>query len=118
MDLEVEDEKFERPESVGSMGKMLEQVKSDTTPRKEKDTYFEMEMVPDHPPVAPTAAPYTSMTADEKHGLSFTQFYVPSGVSTPDSMEELDHSTKQLYMNASTENLEEPRTPTQKMFPR
>ncbi|EME81913.1 uncharacterized protein MYCFIDRAFT_10355, partial [Pseudocercospora fijiensis CIRAD86] len=32
VNMEIEDEKFERPGSVGSIGKMLEQVKYDTTP--------------------------------------------------------------------------------------
>lgn len=39
--MEIDDEKFERPESAGSLSKMLEQVKYDTTPRAEKSLYFD-----------------------------------------------------------------------------
>lgn len=37
----VPDEAFERPGSVGSLGKVLAQVKYDTTPRAERELYFD-----------------------------------------------------------------------------
>ncbi|KAK1090701.1 hypothetical protein LTR48_007784, partial [Friedmanniomyces endolithicus] len=39
--MQIEDEAYERPSSVGSIGKMLEAVKSETTPRNEKALYFD-----------------------------------------------------------------------------
>ncbi|KAM0719175.1 hypothetical protein Q7P37_005080 [Cladosporium fusiforme] len=41
--MELPDEKFERPASVGSLGKVLAQVKYDTTPRAERAMYFDDE---------------------------------------------------------------------------
>lgn len=101
--MEVEDEKFERPESVGSIGKVLEQVKSDTTPRVEKDTYFDR--TDEAPPPLPTAT--------EKQPMSFKQFIIETGPASPDvSMDEMEQRTKQLRIDTSFD-YEEPKTPTQ-----
>lgn len=114
VDMEISDEKFERPESVSSVGKLLEQVKHDTTPRKEKESYFEMGMVDGAPTVG---APCTSLTADEKHGMRFERFLIDtSDSSTPNSsVENLNRRTRQIHVGT---DMEEPKTPTQSSFQR
>ena len=112
VDMEVEDEKFERPESVGSIGKVLEQVKSDTTPRYEKDMYFDSPQEEQAPLNPFTGAPM----GDQKHNMSFKQFILESGPGTPDTIDELEARSKQLRIDTSGERYEEPKTPTQNTF--
>ena len=113
VNMEIEDEKFERPESVGSIGKVLEQVKSDTTPRYERDVYFD-----DPPPElqAPLNPLNGHAMGDEKHSMSFKQFILEGGPDTPDTVDELEARSKQLRINTTLEQLEEPKTPTQNAF--
>ena len=109
VDMQIEDEKFERPESVGSLSKVLEQVKSDTTPRHEKDIYFDSSTQEPMPPTDPLKA----MTlADEKAQSSFKHFILESGPDTPDAVD----SSKQLRIDTNLDHLEEPKTPTQNVF--
>jgi hypothetical protein len=116
VNMEVEDEKFERPQSVSSIGKVLEAVKSETTPRAEKDVYFDKAPSPP-PPVPAVKSVSTTALVDEKHpGISFKQFVLENGPGTPDSLEELEARAKQLRVDASIQPLEEPRTPTQNFF--
>ena len=104
--MEVEDEKFERPESVGSIGKVLEQVKSDTTPRYEKDRYFDSP-IEGSPPPLPTA-----MTTDEKHQM----IVMEANARSPDSTDDLQQRAKQLRIDTGLDLPEEPSTPTQRLF--
>ncbi|TKA28926.1 hypothetical protein B0A50_03337 [Salinomyces thailandicus] len=106
------DEKFERPESVGSIGKMLEQVKFDTTPRAERELYFgphDADMLP--------AAHDSAGPLDEKQATSFKQFILDSGPPSPDSDEPVSYrQTKHLRVHslpASSQPPEDPETPTQ-----
>ena len=114
VDLEVHDEKFERPESAGSLGKVLEQVKFDTTPRHEKDVYFDSPQ--DNPPQSNVDLLNTEMVEGEKHSLSFKRFVLDSGPQTPDSVDGLTEKSSQLRINTTMEQLDEPRTPTQNYF--
>ncbi|KAK5120004.1 hypothetical protein LTR85_007080 [Meristemomyces frigidus] len=111
VNMEVEDEKFERPESVGSIGKMLEQVKSDTTPRAERELYFDSPQDVEPPKDAHDSAEPLS----GKHAMSFKQFILESGPTTPESGIADDHR-KQLTLDTAFDQMEEPRTPTQKGF--
>ena len=113
VNMEVEDEKFERPESVGSLGRVLEQVKRATTPRTEKEEYFDRSQ--DTPPPLPTTA-NANLTADEKHQMSFKQFVVERGVETPERVQEVEVRTKALRVEPGLDAFEEPKTPTQAVF--
>jgi Ran GTPase-activating protein (RanGAP) involved in mRNA processing and transport len=107
VDLEVEDEKFERPESVGSLGKVLEKVKADTTPRYERDAYFDSPQ--EAQPLLDAPIP-----DNEKLAISFKQFIIGDAPETPDSIDELNNGSKQLRLD--TRSLDEPSTPTQNYF--
>jgi hypothetical protein len=121
VDLQVEDEKFERPDSVGSIGKVLQQVKHDTTPRAEKPLYFDQNEVA-HGEMTekdPAADPHDSAgPLDEKQQMSFKQFLLGSGPTTPDyeSEGDMEAKMKRLKLDTNLDGLEEPRTPTQKAF--
>ena len=118
--MEVEDEKFERPESVGSIGKMLEQVKIDRTPRAEKKGYFNSPPTVQEPPADPSFALQTTTPwDDEKHWLSVSQSAL--GGSTDDRTSDsetssLESGTQQLRIETKLDRFEGPRTPTQKAF--
>ena len=121
VNLEIEDEKFERPSSVGSIGKMLEQVKYDTTPRAEKPQYFDSpqdaqpgdELFSDKSPPTLTT---TSTRSEEKGKMSFKKFILePSAHGTPER-NEFATSMKQLRLETNFDNVDEPRTPTQARF--
>ena len=114
VDLEVEDEKFERPESVGSLGKVLEQVKSDTTPRHEKDVYFDSPQENAFPSNLDLL--HAEMVEVEKRPASFKRVMLDSGPQTPDSVDELSGKSRQLRIYNPTEQFDEPRTPTQNYF--
>ncbi|EME43507.1 hypothetical protein DOTSEDRAFT_72772 [Dothistroma septosporum NZE10] len=116
VDMEIEDEKFERPSSVGSIGKMLEQVKYDTTPRAEKSQYFDSAQ--DAPDLPPNALHQTKSTDSSKHAMSFKQFILESGPQSPSSPEDwdLEGRARQLRLDTNMDNFEEPRTPTQTAF--
>lgn len=111
VDMEIEDEKFERPESAGSIGKVLEQVKYDTTPRAEKELYFDSPQEQD----SPADAREFGSPVDRKRAMSFKQFILESGPTTPD-LEDGDGRMKQLKIDTNFGQMEEPRTPTQKAF--
>lgn len=112
-DMEVEDEKFERPGSVGSIGKMLEQVKYDTTPKAERPAYFES-ATPDMPGQT-TSAGDENEKSQERHSLNFKQFILDSDTSDSDDWgEDVEENVRQLRLDR--EGLEEPRTPTQQAF--
>lgn len=112
-DTEFEDEHAQRPSSVGSIGKMLEQVKYDTTPKAERDHYFDSPQdtnVPDLPthPLQPT-----NSAEGEKRSMSFKHFILESGPQTPGDEYDVDGSMRQMRLD---NNFEEPRTPTQQAF--
>ena len=109
VNMEVDDEKFERPESVGSLGKVLEQVKSDTTPRTEKELYFES--TDEVPPI-----PAAGLTSDEKHTMSVKQFIVETGPTSQDSVDDTEQRARQLRIDTNFDYQEEPKTPTQGAF--
>ncbi|KAK4621965.1 hypothetical protein CLAFUW4_07033 [Fulvia fulva] len=113
VDMEIEDEKFERPGSVGSIGKMLEQVKYDTTPKADKDQYFDSAQ-----DTADLPLHQTKSTDSTKHAMSFKQFVLESGPQTPSSPEDwdLEGRAKQFRLDTNMDNFEEPRTPTQQAF--
>lgn len=126
--MNIEDEKFERPESAGSLGRMLAEVKYDTTPRAEFKTYFDESAyendgststsperhlsIADSPlngdsEVAQAQTPSKSRPAQS----SFKQFLLDS---SPDIDDELSGDLKQLRSNDTQESLEEePDTPRQ-----
>ncbi len=112
VNMEVEDEKLERPQSVG---KVLEAVKKETTPRAEKDVYFD-----DPPPEMPAHLPLKSMSTgslnEEKHNVSFKQFIFDSGPTTPESVSELEARAKKLLLDTNLTDQDEPKTPTQQVF--
>lgn len=110
--MEVEDEKFERPASMDSIGKVLEHVKSDTTPRVEKEKYFDTPQEPVPPPNALTGGG----VLDEKHSMSFKQFILDAGPETPDPVDGLEARAKQLRIDTGLDHFEEPKTPTQNAF--
>ena len=115
VNMEVEDEKFERPQSVGSIGKVLEHVKSETTPRAEKDEYFQDS---GSPPPLPVASK-TIMQEKQAGGLSLTQFILggeTEGTESPESLGEVEGRTRELRLDSTMEGLEEPKTPTQAGF--
>ncbi|KAK4501678.1 hypothetical protein PRZ48_007487 [Zasmidium cellare] len=114
-DVEIEDEHSQRPSSVGSIGKMLEQVKYDTTPKAERDQYFDSPQdtdvpeLPTHPPLQPT----TTVESD-KHSMSFKHFILESGPRSPPGDEyDIEGNMRQIRLDG---NFEEPRTPTQQAF--
>ena len=83
--VDLQPESSERPESVASLGRILEQIKIDTTPRAEKEAYFDS-------PLDATAGPghekHDSGNAEspttEKRTMSFKQFLLESGPPSPD----------------------------------
>jgi hypothetical protein len=116
IDLDVHDEHFERPSSVGSIGKILEQVKNDTTPKVEKDVYFDSPQDVRAPAEAyDEKSAMKSSVADQKGKMSFKQFILESGPGTPDSEDGVTHM-KQLRIDTNLDRLQEPRTPTQANF--
>ncbi|KAK3717810.1 hypothetical protein LTR37_005581 [Vermiconidia calcicola] len=110
--MEVEDEKFERPQSVGSIGKVLELVKSETTPRVEKDLYFD----PATSSQAQMSEVGSTTLMGGKHPMSFKQFILEEGPESPDAIEEMEARAKQLRVDTSLDRFEEPKTPTQGFF--
>lgn len=116
------DERFERPESAGSLAKVLQQVKFDTTPRAEKDVYFDSPVQDGSvPPPIPTTV-NVGAVGTEKHPMSFKQFILESAPDTPDVLtpEELDdvnERRRQLWLDTNVSAPDEPPTPTQGGFP-
>ena len=120
------DEKFERPESSGSLGKVLEQVKFDTTPRAEKDVYFDSPQ--DEGPSPPLPVPASAISVgsvpvgDDKHPMSFKQFILESAPDTPEIMtpDEGTFADRRRTLRLETElagmGVDEPPTPTQGGF--
>lgn len=131
---ELPDEKFERPASVGSLGKVLAQVKYDTTPRAERDMYFDAASQQDEhprspssprsPPVADSPLDSSSVAeADSKPSRpriqpaqnSFKHFLLDT---SPDLEDELAGDLKQLGWDDASDRLnssfdEGPETPRQ-----
>lgn len=106
---EPPDEAFERPESVGSLGKVLEQVKYDTTPRAEKELYFEPQDVESSASAHDSAGPL-----DEKQAMSFKHFILESEPTTPEA-DEGKTQLRQLRIHSPDDCLpSEPSTPTQR----
>jgi len=113
-EMEVEDEKFERPASVGSIGKMLEQVKYDTTPKAERPEYFDEPMDASE---MPSTAGSARDKPQERQNISFKHFILDTDASDLDEGEwgeDVEENVRRLHRNA--EFPEEPRTPTQKAF--
>ncbi|CAK4017834.1 Hypothetical predicted protein [Lecanosticta acicola] len=113
--MEIEEEKFERPSSVGSIGKMLEQVKYDTTPKAEKAQYFDSPLDAPPPPDLPNCSLQRSTTLEngDKHSVGFKHFILESGPQTQDLATALSQYTTS---DTSVDAFDEPRTPTQKAF--
>ncbi|USW51354.1 Putative pleckstrin domain, leucine-rich repeat domain superfamily [Septoria linicola] len=137
--MEIEDEIFERPSSVGSIGKMLEQVKFDTTPKADlegRSDYFDSSQdggsskpidfpTPRRMPASSSSgAPQISPIDESKHGMSFKHF-VLDGTASPTSANRASEDS-QTFRSISgnmrplridtTMSDEEPRTPTQGAF--
>lgn len=116
-EMEIEDEKFERPGSVGSIGKMLEQVKYDTTPKAERDAYFDSPMDAPEQQSQMTMPGSENEKPQERSNVSYKQFILESDLADPDELdwnEEVEENLRQLRLDADLQ--EEPRTPTQKAF--
>lgn len=115
VEMQIEDEAYERPSSVGSMTKMLERVKNDTTPRNEKPLYFDDSPQNLHAPAGAFAETPARLAVPESKGMSFKQFILESEPGTPDT-DEMTASMKQLRVETSLDHMDEPRTPTQAGF--
>lgn len=125
--LEIEDEKFERPESVGSIAKVLEQVKRETTPRIERELYFDPASVGAE--LAPIG-PFASLATGENDGINPEQLQPESvdsmsgsgtGTGTPHSASilaghESEEKMQRLELDDDVDDAEEPTTPTQPTF--
>lgn len=107
--MEIEDEKFERPSSVGSIGKMLEQVKSDTTPRTEKDAYFDAVVVDNA-----VASTERHRPGSQPLDPSYQPHLYDNDPSTLDS-DDLPGQLTQLRLDSRMVE-EDPSTPTQTRF--
>ncbi|RMZ16298.1 hypothetical protein D0860_01112 [Hortaea werneckii] len=107
--MEIEDEGAERPDSVGSLGKVLEQVKYDTTPRAEKPLYFEPQ------DIEAAHAPHDSAgPLDEKQSMSFKQFILDSGPPSPATEDDDDDDHIQMKkLRVHSVPPSEPGTPRQ-----
>ncbi|KAF2773503.1 RNI-like protein [Teratosphaeria nubilosa] len=118
VDAAVEDDLAGRPDSVGSITKVLQQVKYDTTPRAEKPLYFDSPSQNAEEDGEPANDPHDSAgPLDEKQATSFKQFILESGPCTPDSEDAyVEARMKQLRLDADMDDLSEPRTPTQNGF--
>lgn len=130
VDMEIEDEKFERPSSVGSIGKMLEQVKYDTTPKADLDLrreYFESTQVDGgaETPSRKTSGPPQLSPVEDKHGVSFKHFLLgdspPTSSSAVDDGEDAEFraisgNMGQHRVTTGLSGASEPRTPTQMSF--
>lgn len=110
---DLPDEKFERPSSAGSLGKVLAQVKYDTTPRAERELYFPdpaSPMTGEHRSPSPTSQRQSSVADSPLSGSvhesakdtrpklqrpqsSFKQFLLDT---SPDLEDELAGDFKQL----------------------
>ncbi|KAK0784124.1 hypothetical protein LTR59_011521 [Friedmanniomyces endolithicus] len=116
--MQIEDEAYERPSSVGSIGKMLEAVKSDTTPRNEKALYFDSPQSV-HPPAdafeEKAVAQLGGLSEEMRTKMSFKQFILESEPGTPDG-DEVAAGLRQLRVATGRGGLEEPGTPTQAGF--
>ncbi|KAK5733916.1 hypothetical protein LTR17_009323 [Elasticomyces elasticus] len=115
VDIEVEDEVFERPTSVGSISKMLERVKNDTTPRNEPHVYFDSPQDVQAPTgIFDENAPQLTIP-EKKKGLSFKQFILDSQPGAPDT-DEVAANMKQLRVDTDLNAIEGAGTPTQATF--
>ncbi|KAK4569980.1 hypothetical protein LTR86_002950 [Recurvomyces mirabilis] len=126
----VEEEEGEihpgRPSSTGSIGKILAQVKYDTTPRAEKPVYFDSPQQQDGAGLedqlaasSHLGAKVTEMSEAEAGKMSFKRFLLESGPGTPDDDDELaTERMKQLRLETKDlgQRVEEPGTPTQAKF--
>ena len=121
------DEKVERPDSSGSLGKMLAEVKYDATPRAERTAYFDepatflvggtrspspssrQPSVSDSP--LKTDPKRTTLKSTNAHGGSFKQFILDT---SPDVEDELAGELKQVRTYDEPESMDdEPDTPRQ-----
>jgi len=121
------DEKFERPESSGSLGKMLAEVKYDATPRAERTTYFDepasflvggtrspspssrQPSISDTP--LKSDSKRTTLKSSTAHGGSFKQFILDT---SPDVEDELAGELMQVRTYDEPESMDdEPDTPRQ-----
>lgn len=106
--------KAERPDSVGSLGKILAQVRYDTTPRAEPLQYFDAMPQEDQLSSSPPPLPEKSAMRIDVNGkptLSFKQFILDSGNNSPVSEEdEMSGGLRQLRVHT---DLDDPGTPTQ-----
>ncbi|WPH00767.1 Hypothetical protein R9X50_00359700 [Acrodontium crateriforme] len=134
VDMEIPDEKFERPENIGSLSKMLEQVKVDTTPRADLSdgkSYFDhisadilpsSNMTPKSPSSMEIKRPVGNGNGNgntDANAKGTSKPFLLSGdgsadSSSPDDDGESDWAAETIKAGL----LEEPKTPTQLVFPR
>ena len=111
---DVGSDKSERPDSVGSLGKILAQVKYDTTPRAERPQYFDampqdQQLASSPPPLPAKSALRTDI--DGKSSSSFKQFILDSGNNSPASEEDdVSGGLRKLRVHSDFDG---PATPTQ-----
>nr|POE65226.1 isoform 2 of capping protein, arp2/3 and myosin-i linker protein 2 [Quercus suber] len=104
----IEDEKFERPSSVASISKMLEQVKYDTTPRVEKAMYFDS---------LTSSAENAAPLPETDKTTSFKSFLLGSTPTTPELDDEnVTAEMRQLSFDSPLVADDGPSTPTQSRF--
>ncbi|KAL9076879.1 MAG: hypothetical protein Q9157_003514 [Trypethelium eluteriae] len=115
VDLDIPEEDFERPSSVASLGKLLEEVKTDTTPTLEKDLDLGTE-----------ASHLAQEEEQSRRKGIIEELEKETGISTETNahprQDSRFHGTRLLNINLgfndSTGSFmdDEPRTPTQKEF--
>lgn len=107
--MEIQEEEFERPASVGSLSKVLERVKYDSTPRAEKELDFGPDFN-DDPDIG------SLIHGDNDNTASFEKFLLDSGSSSPTETRSPDEMRSPDLEMAFSQRGDEPETPTQKGF--
>ena len=127
--MHIEEEDFERPESVGSLSKLIEKVKFDSTPTAEKELDFGMTgSLSTEDGVCSVATPEPPQLElphlEDDVPMSFQHFLFtsndgnsPDENQSPDEVLELSMSKVKLAHGLGLEyDFEQQRTPTQQGF--
>ncbi|KAF2720589.1 hypothetical protein K431DRAFT_226152 [Polychaeton citri CBS 116435] len=124
----VGEDEVDRPDSVGSISKMLQQVKYDTTPRAEKPLYFDSATLDaggtgcstsgsdadSDPPTTPEER-RPSLLKEKGSAISFKQFLIGSDSKSLHELEDEDAQSGLGHLTIATHSVydeEDPNTPT------